>query len=186
MSTIYFECKNETKEALAKKVFEIIKDHYFETVEPPVGTSREAENDETYITRLTQLMNDMLYKTSDSDEGIVVEFDTTEDAGFAIAENVYKTSNGYRDYGLLNVGLVLDKIVKEFPDVEFHADVYVQDKNYEEECTYDYDGTYLSKNGLEGGFCECVVCEEEFPEEECVLENGEWMCRNCYNRLHGI
>ena len=96
MSTIYFECKNETKEALAKKVFEIIKDHYFETVEPPVGTSREAENDETYITRLTQLMNDMLYKTSDSDEGIVVEFDTTEDAGFAIAENVYKTSNGYR------------------------------------------------------------------------------------------
>lgn len=184
MSTIYFECESEIKETLSKTVFEIIKQHYLSTVKPAPGEAYEREAVEVYDSRLEQLMKEQLCSTSYSEEGVNVEFDSTEDAGFAIAEKVYKTGNGYRDYGLTNVGIIFEEIIQQFKDVHFTADVYVQDKYVDKECTYSYDGNNLT-NGSMDGFCECVVCGEEYPEEECIFENGEWMCENCYARLHG-
>lgn len=182
MSTIYFECDSEIKNQISKSVFQIVKQHYLNTVAPPPDKTFERESDEVYDSRMEQLMKDQLYRSSDSEEGVTVEFDSTEDAGYAIAENVYKTGNRYRDYGLTNVGVLLEEITHQFENVKFTAEIYIQDKYVDEECTYVYDGEKLS-NGSEDGFCECVVCGGEFPEEECVFENGEWMCSECYERL---
>ena len=140
MSIISFKCEKEKKESVKEKVWEILRNHYFTTVSPNTRVKYEYEGDDVYLKRLDELMRDELCKIEDTAEGICVEFDSTEDAGFSIADEVYGTGMGYCDDGLTYLKPMFEKIIKELPDICFEAHCECDDKWVSEEYDCSYDG----------------------------------------------
>ncbi|MEE0965551.1 MAG: hypothetical protein U0L85_00705 [Bacilli bacterium] len=85
-------------------------------------------------------MKNELCKIEDTDDGICVEFDSTEDAGNSIASEVYGTGMGYCDLGLTYLKPLFNKIVKTFPNITFEADCECYDNWVSEEYHCSYDG----------------------------------------------
>ena len=100
----------------------------------------ENEGKEVYAARLNELMEKELCKVEETEEGISVEFDSTEDAGFSIADNVYGTNMGYSDNGLTFLKPVFDELMKQMPDVCFEAECECSDSWVCEEYSCSYDG----------------------------------------------
>ena len=146
MSTIVFHCKLEEMEEIKKGVRSILKNHYFTSVYPNTKVEYDNEGEDVYLARLEELMDSELCTISDTEDGFTVEFDSTEDAGFLIADHVYRTSMGYSDNGLTFIDPVFDSIVEGFPDVLFEADTICADQWVYEENHYSYDGKKLSKD----------------------------------------
>lgn len=155
MSTITFSCTSEQKEALKTGVWEILRNHYYTTVHPNTNVEYENEGKAVYLARLDTLMKEQLCQMECTDEGLVVEFDSTEDAGFAITDEVYHTLMGYSDDGLTWVDPIFEAIVQKFPEIPFEADVVSADEWVYEENHFSYDGKTLLKN-------DCPIDEQEF------------------------
>ena len=149
MSIIAFRCQEDDKERVKNAVWKILTDHYYNTVFPNTNVKYDNEGDEVYLSRLDDLMNTELCSISDTEEGIAIEFDSTEDAGFSIADDVYHTSMGYSDQGLTFVDPIFEKIVSALPGIPFEADTDCSDEWVEEQSHYSYDGDTLLKNGLD-------------------------------------
>ena len=149
MSTITFCCSEKDKDALKAGVLEILRNHYFITVHPNTNAKYENEGEEVYRERLNQLMKNKLCQFEETEEGVLVEFDSTEDAGFAIADEVYHTAMGYSDNGLTYIDPIFEAIVKAFPSVSFEADTECADNWVYEENHYSYDGETLTKDDEE-------------------------------------
>lgn len=145
MSIITFTCEQNEKETLKKGVWNIIHQHYFSTVFPNSNAEYEDEGKEVYSERLKELMEDELCKVNETEDGVLFEFDSTEDAGFSIADSVYGTSMGYSDNGLTYIDPIFENIIKEFPNICFEADTECADKWVYECNHYSYDGENLSK-----------------------------------------
>ena len=144
MSTIHFICNNQEKENLIKGVSSILFNHYFSTVSPNSNVEFDYEGDDVYRNRLRDIF-DKLCTFEETEQGVLVEFDSTEDAGFIIAAEVYHTSMGYHDDGLTYIDPIFDSIIEKFPTVLFEADTVCADKWAYEENHYSYDGKTLSK-----------------------------------------
>ena len=144
MSVITFRCKEHEKEKVKSVVWEIIKDHYYHTVFPNSHVEYDKNAAETYLSGLDELMHAQLCSMEDTADGIAVTFDSTEDAGYAIAENVYHTLMGYNDQGLTYLYPIFEKIVAALPGIPFEADVEIEDEQigYEEH-HYSFDGKSL-------------------------------------------
>lgn len=151
MSTIIFRCEEERKEELKSGVWRILHEHYSDTVFPNSNVKYEDEGSEIYTQRLYELMETELCKIDDTEDGVRVDFDSTEDAGFTIACGVYGTGMGYSDQGLTFLRPVFEAIMKEFPDVCFEAECECYDNWVSEEYQCSYDG-------------ECFECDAEWAE----------------------
>ncbi len=149
MSIIVFRCQEDDKERVKNAVLKILRDHYYNTVFPNTNVNYDNEGDEVYLSRLDELMNTGLCNVNDTEDGVAVEFDSTEDAGFSIANDVYHTGMGYSDQGLTFVDPIFEKIVAELPGIPFEADTDCSDRWVEEQSHYAYDGDTLLKNGLD-------------------------------------
>ena len=133
MSTIKFRCTDEQKLLLRLGIFEIMENHYFKSVHPNTNAEYEDEGEAVYRERLKKLVSEKLCVFEDTEDGLSVEFDSTEDAGFFIADEVYHTSMGYSDNGLTYIDPIFAAIVKAFPDICFEADTECSDKWIDEE-----------------------------------------------------
>ena len=140
MSVILFKCGDERKEDVKKKCWEILHDHYSDTVSPNTRVKYEHEGHDVYSERLKALMEESLCKIDDTEDGVRFEFDSTEDAGFMIADSVYGTGMGYSDDGLTFLKPVFDALIQELPDVCFEAECECYDKWVSEEYSCSYDG----------------------------------------------
>lgn len=160
MSTIRFFCSEDQKEGLKTGVWKIVQDHYLKTAHPNSNADYKDEGIEVYRARMDQLMSAELCKAEDTEDGITVEFDSTEDAGCAIAENVYGTGMGYSDEGLTFLIPLFKGIVKEFPHIRFEADTECYDDWVSAENLYAYDGVTLTMDGI------------DVAKYELVMENG--------------
>lgn len=149
MSTIKFRCTDEQKLSLRSGIFEIMENHYFKSVHPNTNAEYEDEGEAIYRERLKKLVSEKLCVFEDTEDGLSVEFDSTEDAGFFIANEVYHTSMGYSDNGLTYIDPIFVAIVKAFPDICFEADTECSDKWIDEENHYSYDGAMLIKDDEE-------------------------------------
>ena len=107
------------------------------------------EGKEVYRARIDALMLDELCSIADGEDSIAVEFDSTEDAGFAIAERVYGTGMGYSDEGLTCLPPLFKNIAKEFPGICFEADTECIDKWAEAYDHFSFDGNVLTINGID-------------------------------------
>lgn len=146
MSTIVFVCETEKRDILKTGVWEILRTHYFQTVFPNTKVKYENEGKEVYLKRLDSI-KDSLCTFTDTDNGVTIEFDVTEDAGFAITDNVYHTLMGYSDEGLTFVDPVFEEIIKNFPGICFEADVECDDGSTFFELHFSYDGETLTREG---------------------------------------
>ena len=63
-------------------------EHYLNLVYPNSNVKYEDEGEKVYSERLDILMKEELCKITDTEDGMCVEFDSTEDAGFSIAGSV--------------------------------------------------------------------------------------------------
>jgi hypothetical protein len=149
MSTITFICDGAQKESIKTGIWGIIKNHYFNSAFPNTNAKYENEGDEIYLERLDELMKNSLCQIEDTDSGICVTFDSTEDAGFSIASEVYGTSMGYSDNGLTYIVPVFEKIFEQFPSVPFDAHAECADGWAEQEYDVSNDGTTLKINSIE-------------------------------------
>lgn len=149
MSTIKFRCTDEQKLSLRSGIFEIMENHYFKSVHPNTNVEYEDEGEAVYRERLKKLVSEKLCVFEDTEDGLSVEFDSTEDAGFFIANEVYHTSMGYSDNGLTFIDPIFTAIVKVFSDICFEADTVCSDKWVYEENHYSYDGEILTKDDEE-------------------------------------
>jgi hypothetical protein len=140
MSVILFKCENERKEDVKRKFFNILHDHYSDTVFPNTNVEYKHEGKDVYAERLMELMKSELCKVDDTDDGVRFEFDSTEDAGFTIAMGVYGTGMGYSDQGLTFLKPVFDALMKEMPDICFEAECECCDNWVSEEYSCSYDG----------------------------------------------
>jgi hypothetical protein len=107
MTTINFICDENQKSKVKNGVWEIIRKHYFETVTPNSNVEYEDEGEKVYLERLDELMKSTLCKISDNEKGVLFSFDSTDEAGYAIASDVYGTNMGYHDEGLTFVNTIL-------------------------------------------------------------------------------
>lgn len=146
MSVILFKCSSEKKEDVKKNVWGILHKHYSESVYPNTRVQYKYEGDEIYASRLHDLMKASLCKIEDDDNGIKVEFDSTEDAGFEIASSVYGTGMGYSDEGLVYLKPVFDAFIEIMPDIPFEGDCECCDKWTCEEYHCSYDGKNFECN----------------------------------------
>ena len=139
MSVINFKCSPEMREEVKTKCWNILQEHYFGSVFPNTRVEYKHEGKDVYLQRLNELMQAELCKVDDTEDGVRVEFDSTEDAGFSIASGVYGTGMGYSDDGLTFLKPVFDELMKELPDVCFEATCECYDKwvSDEYECSYD-------------------------------------------------
>ena len=149
MSTITFICDETQKESIKKGVWSIIKEHYFESAFPNSDAEYESEGDEIYLERLDNLMKNSLCQIEDTDSGISVTFDSTEDAGSSIASEVYGTSMGYSDDGLTDIVPVFEEIFEQFPSVPFNAHAECVDEWIGQEYDVSSDGVTLKINSIE-------------------------------------
>ena len=148
MGTININCEKDKAELVKKTVFNIIRSHYLDTVYPNSNIEYEDEGKDVYEERMTDLMNRSLFSCEENDEGLVIEFDTTDDAGFFIADEVYHTNMGYNDNGLFSLDDIFKNIVKDLPENRFEADCECESSNYYEQMTFSFDGNDLLKNGI--------------------------------------
>lgn len=149
MSTIKFTCDESQKESIKKGVWSILKNHYFTSAIPNTNVEYEDEGDEVYLVRLDDLMKDRLCQVEDTGSGISVTFDSTEEAGFSIASEVYGTSKGYGDNGLTSIESVFEEIFEQFPSVPFDAHAKCADKWRCVEYDVSSDGLMLKINSVE-------------------------------------
>ena len=149
MSTITFTCDESQKESIKKGIWSILKNHYFTSAFPNTNVEYENEGDEVYLARLDDLMKDSLCQVEDTGSGISVTFDSTEEAGFSIASEVYGTSMGYSDWGLTNIVPVFEEIFEQFPSVPFDAHAECADSWAELEYDVSSDGITLKINSIE-------------------------------------
>lgn len=157
MSIINFKCESEMKETLKTSVWKIIREHYLTTIYPHTMDQKEwkRESEEVYNERMDEIMKAQLCNVMDTDDGFSFEFDSTEDAGFFIADDVYQTGPRYMDDGLTYLHPIFEKIMKDFPDVCFTAHCECYDKWSGEEYDCSYDG-------------------KEFVSEECEESEEDW------------
>ncbi len=139
MSIIRFKCAEEQKENVKNVFWDILLEHYYDSVYPNTKVEYKNEGDNIYKERLNELMLGYLCKVEATDDGVNIHFDSTEDAGFAIADNVYRTGMGYSDDGLTYLRPLFMTLVEKLPDICFEAECECADKwIYEEyECSYD-------------------------------------------------
>lgn len=149
MSTIKFVCPEEQKEALKSGVWELIREHYLSTVFPNSNDIVEYKGKAFYRGPVDELMKADLCTLTDTDDGLVVEFDSTEDAGMSIAQSVFGSFMGYSDQGLTYLFPVFKKIVKQFPDISFEADTECVDKWVEHYFHFSYNGSVLTVEGID-------------------------------------
>ena len=149
MSIINFTYVEDNKQDVINGVWEIIKEHYFSTAIPSSRTQYEYEGKDIYLERLEELMKSELCEVDDTDDGFYIAFDSTEDAGFAIVRDVYKTGGGYNDNGLTFVNHIFTAIVKKYPDIVFDAECVCIDNWVDMECNFSYDGKTLKINDVE-------------------------------------
>ena len=95
MSVIRFQCSGEQKAALIDGVKKIVHNHYLTSVFPNTHVEYKDEGKAVYAERLSELMDRELFSTQDTADGVAISFDTTEEAGFAITGNVYKTQTSH-------------------------------------------------------------------------------------------
>ena len=143
MSIIKFVCTEEQKQNIIKGVWEIIKEHYFRAATPNNTIRYEYEGEDVYLGRLDELMQADLCAIVDTDDGFSFTFDSTEDAGMAIAGEVYGTSMGYCDNGLTFVNPIFETITKRYKDIPFKAHCECYDSWVSIECDFSYDGKTL-------------------------------------------
>ena len=144
MSVIHFKCASEKRDEVKKQCWDLVHEHYSNTVFPNSNVKYENEGVAVYAARLDDLMTANLCKTEDTDDGINFEFDSTEDAGFTIASGVYGTGMGYSDSGLTFLKPLFEAIVDKLPDVPFTAECECFDNWVSEEYHLEYDGKELS------------------------------------------
>ena len=149
MSVINFQCDKEFIQELKTGVWEIIRQHYLDSVSPHTMDNVEKESKETYIERLDALMQKELCKISETEDGVCVEFDSTEDAGFSIGDEVYKAGPRYNDNGLTYLNPLFESIIEKFPDVCFNAYCECYDNWVSEEYHCCYDGNEFSSENEE-------------------------------------
>ena len=147
MSTIIFTCEADQKNELKAGLWNVFFTHYRDTVRPNTNAKYEDEGDSVYDERLQKLMQAELWRVTESENGVEVEFDITEDAGVSIAGEVYHTTMGYNDNGLAEVDWLLQKITNRFPGIPFEADIEICDKWTDEKHHYAYDGESLCVDG---------------------------------------
>ena len=152
MSVIGFKCSDERKDEVKKIVWNILKNHYLSSVFPNTRVQYEHEGDEVYAKRMDELMRASLCKFEDTEDGVRFEFDSTEDAGFEIADCVYGTSMGYSDEGLTFLKPVFDAFIEQMPDVCFEGECECFDKWVSDEYHCSYDG-------------ETFECDSEWMDE---------------------
>ena len=140
MSVIIFKCDNERREEVSKKFLDILQEHYYYSVSPNTKVKYENEGEDVYRCRINELMKEELCQIEDVKDGVKIEFDSTEDAGFLIADVVYGTGMGYSDDGLTFLKGVFDALIEEMPDVCFEAECECFDKWVSEEYSCSYDG----------------------------------------------
>ena len=144
MSVINFKCSPEQRDDVKKKCWSAIHKHYINSVFPNSNVQYKKEGKDVYSSRLDDLMTVELCKIEDTEEGISVEFDTTEDAGFSIASAVYGTNMGYCDEGLTFLKTLFDDIVQALPEIPFEAECECYDEWVSEEYSCSYDGKTLT------------------------------------------
>jgi len=149
MSMITFHCTDAQRDALKTGIWALIRDHYLSTVFPNSNVSYDHEGEAVYRERLSTLMEAQLCTLSEDDEGIQVEFDSTEDAGYAIAESVYGTAMGYSDQGLTYLFPLFKAIAAQFGDIPFEADTECYDEWAESSNHFSYDGDTLTVDGFD-------------------------------------
>lgn len=140
MSVIVFKCDSERVEEVKQKFWSILHSHYSGTVFPNTHVKYENEGEDVYAKRLSDLMTTELCNIEETEDGLRIEFDSTEDAGFSIASSVYGTGMGYSDEGLTYLKPLFDEIVNELPDVSFEAECECYDKWVSDEYHCSYDG----------------------------------------------
>lgn len=120
-------------------ITECIQQHYFDTVSPNTNVEYTTEDDEVYLQRILELMQNELCSVELTKQGFSIDFDTTEDAGFSIASEVYHTSMGYSDNGLIYLEGLFKNIIDRLPNIKFDADLYCADKwdCFEGKASYD-------------------------------------------------
>ncbi len=149
MSVINFVCNNEQKEEVKAGVWEIIREHYLSTVFPNSNVEFEYEGKNAYRPRMEELMKSELCRLEDTEDGLTVDFDSTEDAGMSIAASVYGTGMGYSDQGLTYLFPVFKKIAEKFPGICFEADTECIDKWVEAYNHFSYNGSMLTVDGID-------------------------------------
>lgn len=139
MSVINFKCTPEQREYIKQTCWEIIRDHYLDTVHPNTRVQYDDEGREVYSARLDKLMESDLCEVEETEEGIAFTFDSTEDAGFMIGDDVYHTGMGYSDDGLIYLQPLFDALIEKMPDITFETDCDCSDKwtCTEYHCSYD-------------------------------------------------
>lgn len=169
MSIIKFVCTDERKEDIKSGVFDIIREHYLSTAFPNTNAVYENEGKDVYRARLDELMRTELCSIDETEDGIAVEFDSTEDAGSSIAQNVYGTGMGYSDEGLTYLIPLFKSIAEKFPDICFEADTECIDSWVESYDHYSYDGDVLTINGIDVNKY-VLVTENMFLSPEEIAE----------------
>lgn len=149
MSVIKFVCTEEQKQDIIKGVWDIIKKHYFRAATPNNTIKYEYEGEDVYLGRLDELMQDELCDITDVDDGFSFTFDSTEDAGMSIVEQVYGTNMGYCDDGLTFVHPIFEAIVEKYNGIPFEAHCECYDSWVSMECDFSYDGTILKINDVD-------------------------------------
>lgn len=145
MSVISFKCLPEKREEVKNVYWNILLEHYLNTVSPNSNVEYNDEGKEVYTARINELMKTELCKVEETEDGIQIEFDSTEDAGYLIATSVYGTNMGYNDNGLTYLKNLFDKLIEQMPDVDFEAYCECYDNWVSEE----YDCSYID------GYFEC-------------------------------
>lgn len=164
MSEIRFVCSDSQKEEVKAGVWELIREHYLSTVFPNSNVQFEYKGKPHYRP-LEKLMESELCKVEETDEGITVDFDSTEDAGDSIAESVYGTDMGYSDQGLTYLFPLFKKIVEKFPDICFAADTECIDKWVEAYNHFEYDGNVLTVDGTDVKKYDLVMANMSFDAD---------------------
>ncbi len=172
MSIINFICDNTKKEALKAGMWELIREHYLSTAFPNTNAEYSRESKEVYRARLDELMRETLCRIDDTENGVAVEFDSTEDAGCSIASSVYGTQMGYSDQGLTYLMPLFRNIAEKFSDVLFEADTECVDNWVKAYNHYSYDGATLTIDGIDAVKYEQVIGNMFLSPEEIAEKTG--------------
>ncbi len=165
MSTINFICSDTQKKNLKAGVWEIIREHYLSTAFPNSNVEFKYEGKDVYRPRMEELMKDGLCTIEENDSGITVEFDSTEDAGFSIAQSVYGTDMGYSDQGLTYLFPVFKIIAEKFSDICFEADTECINEWAESYNHFAYDGSVLTVDGIDVKKYDLVMANMSFDAD---------------------
>lgn len=171
MSIIKFVCTDAQKEEVRAGVWEIIREHYLSTAFPNSNCKFTYEGKDVYRPRMEELMKSDLCTIEETEDGIAVDFDSTEDAGDSIAESVYGTDMGYSDQGLTYLFPLFKKIAEKFSGICFDADTECVNKWAESYNHFAYDGSVLTVDGIDVKKYDLVMANMSFdPDPEQIAE----------------